>query len=49
MFVAIGTSGTVYPAAGFVELARNAGAETAGINLEPSGDSHMFARPALTP
>jgi NAD-dependent deacetylase len=37
LFVSIGTSGEVYPAAGFVELARAAGAETLELNLEPSG------------
>jgi NAD-dependent deacetylase len=37
LFVSIGTSGTVYPAAGFVELARMAGARTVELNLEASG------------
>ncbi len=37
LFVAIGTSGTVYPAAGFVAEAAQMGAETLEINLEPSG------------
>lgn len=37
IFAAIGTSGTVYPAAGFVDLARRAGIPTVEINLEPSG------------
>ena len=37
LFVAIGTSGTVYPAAGFVEMARGMGVETLELNLEPSG------------
>ena len=37
LFVSIGTSGTVYPAAGFVELAREAGARTLELNLEASG------------
>ncbi len=37
LFVAIGTSGQVYPAAGFVDDARMAGAATLEINLEPSG------------
>ncbi len=37
LFVAIGTSGQVYPAAGFVDDARMAGARTLEINLEPSG------------
>lgn len=36
-FVAIGTSGSVYPAAGYVEIARNVGASTLEINLEASG------------
>ncbi|WGH79869.1 NAD-dependent deacylase [Jannaschia ovalis] len=37
LFASIGTSGTVYPAAGFVELARMAGAHTVELNLEASG------------
>ena len=37
LFVSIGTSGTVYPAAGFAEEAAMHGAETLEINLEPSG------------
>jgi len=37
LFVSIGTSGTVYPAAGFIQLARAAGADTLELNLEPSG------------
>ncbi|VVT27297.1 NAD-dependent deacylase [Rhizobium sp. EC-SD404] len=42
LFVSIGTSGTVYPAAGFVEEARSAGALTIELNLEPSaGHSHF--------
>ncbi|WP_284263040.1 NAD-dependent deacylase [Roseicyclus amphidinii] len=36
LFVAIGTSGEVYPAAGFVEEAAGLGAETLEINLKPS-------------
>ena len=38
-FVAIGTSGTVYPAAGFVAGAAAAGAHTVEINLEATGNS----------
>ncbi|MSU88949.1 NAD-dependent protein deacylase [Rhodobacteraceae bacterium 2CG4] len=38
LFVAIGTSGTVYPAAGFVEIAAAAGARTVELNLEPTGN-----------
>lgn len=36
VFAAIGTSGHVYPAAGFVDLARRAGARTVELNLEKS-------------
>jgi NAD-dependent deacetylase len=36
LFIAIGTSGTVYPAAGFVEEAKSSGAESIEINLEVS-------------
>lgn len=43
LFVSIGTSGHVYPAAGFVEVARQAGAHTVEINLEPSNTEDAFA------
>jgi len=36
LFAAIGTSGHVYPAAGFVEAAAAHGAKTVELNLEPS-------------
>jgi len=42
LFVAIGTSGQVYPAAGFVEIARNAGARTIEINLDETTASSDF-------
>ena len=42
LFVSIGTSGAVYPAAGFVQEARAAGARTLELNLEPSEGSHFF-------
>src|SRR5438105_428461 len=42
LFVSIGTSGAVYPAAGFVQTARYCGARTVEINLEPSIGSHSF-------
>ncbi len=42
LFVSIGTSGNVYPAAGFVQTARYAGARTLEINLEPSAGSFLF-------
>lgn len=42
LFVAIGTSGAVYPAAGFVEEARRMGIRTCEINLEPSDTADRF-------
>ena len=42
LFVSIGTSGAVYPAAGFVQEARAQGAATLELNLEPSEGSHYF-------
>ncbi len=42
LFVSIGTSGAVYPAAGFVQSARYCGARTLEINLEPSLGSFLF-------
>ncbi|SHI15634.1 Sir2 family NAD+-dependent deacetylase [Ferrimonas marina] len=42
LFISIGTSGTVYPAAGFVEMANHAGAHTLEINLEPSEVHSQF-------
>ncbi len=42
LFVSIGTSGAVYPAAGFVHTARYRGARTLEINLEPSQGSIFF-------
>ena len=42
LFVSIGTSGAVYPAAGFVQTARHCGARTLEMNLEPSLGSFMF-------
>ncbi|WP_456370327.1 Sir2 family NAD+-dependent deacetylase [Thermodesulfatator atlanticus] len=42
LFVAIGTSGTVYPAAGFVVVARKAGAYCVELNLEPSAMADYF-------
>ncbi len=44
LFVAIGTSGEVYPAAGFVDIASTAGAETLEINLEPTPVPGRFDR-----
>lgn len=42
LFVSIGTSGEVYPAAGFVMEAGMAGAHTIELNLEPSANAQGF-------
>ncbi|PWE51795.1 NAD-dependent protein deacylase [Thioclava sp. NG1] len=42
LFVSIGTSGNVYPAAGFVQDAAMAGVETLELNLDRSAGSEMF-------
>ena len=49
LFVAIGTSGQVYPAAGFVAEARAAGAEALEINLDASDNTGMFTQRILGP
>ena len=42
LFVSIGTSGNVYPAAGFVADAMHAGVPTLELNLDPSTGTRMF-------
>ncbi|MDM3869788.1 NAD-dependent protein deacylase [Porticoccus sp. W117] len=42
LFVSIGTSGNVYPAAGFFQVASQAGAHTVELNLEPSASGSQF-------
>ena len=42
LFVAIGTSGAVYPAAGFVYEARAMGIDTCEINLEAADNADLF-------
>ena len=42
LFISIGTSGNVYPAAGFVEMANRSGARTLEINLEKSNVASAF-------
>jgi NAD-dependent deacetylase len=49
LFVSIGTSGAVYPAAGYVQTARYLGARTLEINLEPSAGSFFFEESRLGP
>ena len=49
IFAAIGTSGNVYPAAGFVAEARRAGAHTLEFNLERSSVASQFAEHRIGP
>jgi NAD-dependent deacetylase len=49
LFVSIGTSGAVYPAAGFVRTARHHGARTLELNLDPSEGSIFFHETRLGP
>ena len=49
LFVAIGTSGVVYPAAGFAELAAAKGAHTMELNLQPSAVASHFAEKRYGP
>lgn len=49
LFVSIGTSGAVYPAAGFVQMAGHYGAQTLELNLERSSGSHLFDQTRLGP
>ena len=49
LFAAIGTSGTVYPAAGFVQEARAQGARTVELNMEASDLAGLFDEVRLGP
>lgn len=44
LFVSVGTSGVVWPAAGLPEVAREAGARMVEINPEEGPQSHLFDR-----
>ena len=49
LFVSVGTSGVVYPAAGFVQIAKFAGADTIEFNLETTSNNYMFDRHVTGP
>ncbi|MET0360198.1 MAG: NAD-dependent deacylase [Sphingobium sp.] len=49
LFVSIGTSGAVYPAAGFVRTTRHHGAHAIELNLDPSAASHYFHESRMGP
>lgn len=42
LFISIGTSGVVYPAAGFVQTAKYYGADTIEFTLEPTANNYLF-------
>ena len=44
LFVSIGTSGVVYPAAGFVQTAKYYGADTIEFTLETTANNYLFDR-----
>lgn len=44
LFISVGTSGVVYPAAGFVQVAKFAGADTIEVNLEETSNNYLFDR-----
>lgn len=49
LFASIGTSGNVYPAAGFVAEARRLGVRTVELNLEPSAGYSLFEEARIGP
>lgn len=49
LFISIGTSGAVYPAAGFVSVANAVGAETVMLNLDSSDNAIAFQRSEFGP
>jgi NAD-dependent deacetylase len=49
LFIAIGTSGNVYPAAGFAESARSIGARVVELNREPSTNTNSFTERIFGP
>lgn len=42
LFLSVGTSGVVYPAAGFVQIAKIFGADTYEFNMEQTSNNRMF-------
>jgi len=42
LFISVGTSGVVYPAAGFVQVAKLCGAKTIELNAETTSNNFMF-------
>jgi len=44
LFISVGTSGVVYPAAGFVQIAKMFGADTIELNMETTSNNRLFDR-----
>lgn len=44
LFISVGTSGVVYPAAGFVQIVKMFGADTIEMNMETTSNNKMFDR-----
>lgn len=44
LFISVGTSGVVYPAAGFVQIAKMFGADTMELNMEQTSNNCLFDR-----
>lgn len=44
LFISVGTSGVVYPAAGFVQIAKMFGADTIELNMEKTSNNSLFDR-----
>lgn len=44
LFISVGTSGVVYPAAGFVQIAKMFGADTMELNMEQTSNNRLFDR-----
>ena len=42
LFISIGTSGVVYPAAGFVQIAKHFGADTIEFTLDTTANNYLF-------
>ena len=49
VFLSVGTSGNVYPAAGFVEIVNARGGHSVEINLEPSAVESSFSQKIYGP
>jgi NAD-dependent deacetylase len=49
LFLSVGTSGIVFPAASFVQTVKYYGAETVEFNLEPTSNNFYFDRHVFGP